>query len=269
LSRPSGRTARRTARRALQVHVSNLRTRLRPHAGALTYDAAGYRLAGVAVVRDLDQPDRHVEAARAARVERDTSAAAIELGAAEAVLRGRLAAELDSPEVMSDRARYEELAAVVREQRLARGRAEPAVGRGRARSGGARGPVPGVRIPSLTVSRSGATAGSQTVVYEHRLHEWVNGGWVLRATERGATVIPAGAFSNSTLLHHVQLPRLVDFNGAGTGCWKMWTNVTWHDSASGRALGGRTLDFNSSSDCACEASRFVFCSVGPGWVRVI
>jgi hypothetical protein len=142
----------------------------------------------------------------------------------------------------------------------------PVVGRGHITSSGS--VVPGLRLPSLTVSRSGATTGQQTVVAEHRIHEYVGGQWRLRSTLRSTVVIPAGLASNSTLNHVLSLPQFNDsLNGYGTGYWTVWTNVTWHD-AFGRGLGGRTVNFNTSGDYACEASRFVLCQVGPGWVRV-
>jgi SARP family transcriptional regulator, regulator of embCAB operon len=105
-------------RRTLQVHVSNLRTRLRPHDALLRHDAAGYRLAGDGLVLDLAELDRHLEAAQRARADGDTDAAAAALATATATLRGPLADDLDDAVASTDRARYDELAAALEEQRL-------------------------------------------------------------------------------------------------------------------------------------------------------
>lgn len=144
----------------------------------------------------------------------------------------------------------------------------PISGRGHITSSGA--VKPGLRFPSMTVSRSPATSGQQTVQYDHHVYEWVSGAWRQRGVQPGAVVVPAGYGSNRTFAHLYQLPQLGDsVNGYGTGYWYVVTNFRWYDAASGRQLGGRTVDFNSSADYACEASRYVFCQVGPGWVRVI
>jgi SARP family transcriptional regulator, regulator of embCAB operon len=105
-------------RRTLQVHVPNLRTRLRLDDRLLRHDAAGYRLDGDALVLDLVELDMHVRAGQRARADGDLGTAAAALSAAAATVRGPLADEGGGAAAESDRARYDELTAALHEQRL-------------------------------------------------------------------------------------------------------------------------------------------------------
>jgi hypothetical protein len=136
---------------------------------------------------------------------------------------------------------------------------------GRAINVGAVTPVPGLVAPGPTVSRSSASAATQSVLHEVVVFRWQNGAWVRSVSSQvwqtlnagQSATLPSNTFTSPPTLGgygYYQRPGM-------TGWYNVEHHLTWYETSTSRFLGRRVIDYNNSTaDYTCIPAAYVYCS---------
>ncbi|HET7398903.1 MAG TPA: hypothetical protein VFJ94_10315 [Intrasporangium sp.] len=100
---------------------------------------------------------------------------------------------------------------------------------------------PGIKVPGPWITRSNATAGTQTLVYVVNVYQWSSNGWLYHGDKTRTLyyTLPSGSGARYLDTQYIQ---------TGSGTWRVVLGLAWSWNGGTAAV---KMDYNQPGDYSC------------------